>query len=184
MKTPQGLTVCVSLRLPITSLTEFSLPFNIQKLGFGLGLFYTKVRVQRRVSSKQQQCTTGGGVGGGQSFAKAVAASTLTAWACFAVWLFGNLWQQRLQKIHHQILCLHQPPPPFKSLCSSVQGGADVPSNPPWLLQILHHTLAFLSTFTVQFNSPNSSHTICLFFKHQKGKFCSKNGRAYFWIEN
>ena len=28
MKTPQELTVCVSLRLPITSLTEFSLPFN------------------------------------------------------------------------------------------------------------------------------------------------------------
>ena len=75
MKTPQGLTVCVSLRLPITSLTEFSLPFNRQKLGFGLGLFYTKVRVQRRVPSKQQQCTISGVcvcvcVGGGSHLQK------------------------------------------------------------------------------------------------------------------
>ena len=32
MKTPQELTVCVSLRLPITSLTEFSLPSFIHYL--------------------------------------------------------------------------------------------------------------------------------------------------------
>lgn len=43
MKTPQELTVCVSLRLPITSLTEFSLPFNRLQKGENLVLFLGQV---------------------------------------------------------------------------------------------------------------------------------------------
>ena len=72
MKTPQELTVCVSLRLPITSLTEFSLLFNRLQKDENLVLVLGPRIVRSVIQAAAMHHWW-------ESFAKAIAASTLTA---------------------------------------------------------------------------------------------------------